>query len=710
VKMKYDDTNKLSNAEKGGLKLVTCLVSFFLFFFTLPASAQINLNGFGAVSKIQSFKNKQKIISLDYNQDSIPDLITFGSKNERIALHPGSKNGFEKSIDKFFFYLISDLKLFNNFDGLGQHHIFISRKEKIAGLISFTKKGTINLLNKIEFNSYPSAVCTGDINNDGILEAVIAGTNFNGISILSQQRYKLYNESLLTNRIFSTVDLNDLDFDGYPELIAFDELENSIIIFANDEGNGFRDERKIKLNDKLENQIITDFNDDGFTDIIYSNSSSIKAIYGDSVSSFDSNQILIDDIWISDFIFEDINDDGKNDFLFLDKTEGQLLVSTALADNQFSKPMVLFKSEGIKDFTTLVNDKRNICVVDGNGYIYKFYKADDKDKLNIAASYSPKIFGLVNAGKINYLYYFDQDNSELALSQLNDQFGITKYFKQNITTRISKIKVIEYNEERIRFLCFNGNEKYFDEILFKRTEETFSSKRIFTKQPILDADFYSTANNENLPPRFAALTLNDGNLQVESYGTNTQHLYTEFIDSNVVTGLLSTGNTDTTFYWTKKDSTIKFIRYFLQPPSSFISDVIFETDTTNLEFTLLNSSWSSGTKKVQVHNFSTSDENSFLYLDNKVILFSELFSRMKIRRENLKINYSTDKAKYNLWYYKSKSLSQYQLDPENKKVKLIYYIDYLNCKDYFVSDFANKNQILIYTNTSENYFSLQKIE
>ncbi|MBL1212642.1 MAG: VCBS repeat-containing protein [Ignavibacteriae bacterium] len=698
------------NEGKGGLKLVTFLINILLFFFLLsPTTAQINLNGFGAVNKIPSFKNKQKIAAIDYNQDSITDLITFGSKNERITLHPGSKNGYDNSIDKFFFYLISDLKKFNNFDGLGQHHIFISRKEKLAGLISFTPKGTINLLNKIEFESYPSVMCTGDINNDGILEAIIGGTNFNGISILTQKRFKLFEERLLTNRIFSTVNLIDLDYDGYPELIAFDELENSIIIFANDEGNGFRDERKIKLNDKLLNQIISDFNNDGFIDIIYSTGSSINAIYGDSVSSFENTQTLIDDVENSDFIFKDINNDDKNDFLFLDKNNSQLLVSTALTDNEYSKPILLFKSGAINDFIPLTNNKESICLVDSDGYIYQIYTADKKNNLNIAASCSPDIFGLVNAGKKMYLYYFDEKNSAFILFLLNNQFGIAKYYKQNITTGFSKIKIAEQTEENIRFICFNGTGKHFDEILFNTQDQSLSTKRIFTKQKIIDADYFSSSITNGLPNRFAALTLSEGELRVESYNTNTQSLYTEYIDSNVVAGLIIAGNTDTTFYWTQKDSTIKFIRSFLQPPSSFISDTIFETDTSKVNLSNLNSEWMNDSEKVQMHSFMNSNENSFILLNSKVILLSDLFLSSKIEINNLKLSYRADKNQYSLWGYQNNSLSQYQVDLENKKVKLIYYIDYLNCKDYFAADF-NKSQILIYTNTSENYFSLQKIE
>jgi hypothetical protein len=673
--------------------------------------AQINLNGFGVLNKFPSFKNKTNIFALDYNQDSFVDLITFGSSNERVTFHPGSGKGFDKAIDKFFYYLISDIKLFNNIDDLGQHYIFISRKEKLAGLVSFTKYGTLTLLNRLTFNSYPSSICTGDIDNDGILEAIVAGKNFDGMSLLSQDQFKLYETPILSNRIFSEVQLADLDYDKYPEIIAFDELDNSIVILANDQEEGFRDERKVKINSKAANLLVEDFNRDGFIDILFSNKKEILVLEGDSVSSFDYRRTIINNVVHDKFLFTDLNNDKLKDFIFLSKDSGNIIAVFADSDNTFTKPVVIYTNKNIADIIVFKQaGVKRIGLVDKNGNIFTIQNTNFGSEQNIAASCSPNIFGSVSSNNsLSYLYYLDDINPTFAIFEIDSRKKLNKYFSNRLTSTYNEIKVSETSKNDFQFLLFNKLNNFFDVLIFSPAENEFQTKRIFTQKPIIDVDFYES-KNEVSQDKFSVLSLTNGILYVENYDNSIsdQLLFTQFVDSNAVAGLIKAGESDTVYYWSKSDSLFKLTRYS-QISSEFISDILVEKDTM-LFPNPPNTYWVNDKENIQLHSFSNKSDDSFLMFNQNIYDANLFITDKSINPKNIKAGFDREKSKLSVWTYSNNKLKQLLLDETNQKTKLIYSIDYLECKDYFVSEFSNNIKYLIYTNSSDNYLTLKMIE
>ncbi len=697
---------------RGGFKHVKLLISIILFFlFSQFTLAQINLNGFGVLSKFPSFKNKTNLFSLDYNQDSFIDLITFGSSNERVTFHPGSGKGFDKAIDKFFYYLINDIKLFNNIDDLGQHYIFISRKEKLGGLVSFTKYGTLTLLNRLTFNSYPSSICTGDIDNDGILEAIVAGKNFDGMSLLSQEQFRLNETPILSNRIFSEVQLADLDYDKYPEIIAFDELDNSIVILANDQDEGFRDERKVKINSKASNLLVEDYNRDGFIDIIFSNNKEIRVLEGDSVSSFDNRKTILNNIVHDKFLFTDLNNDEHKDFIFLCKKSGDIKTAFSNNDNTFSRPVVIYSNNNIEDIISFKQaGVKSIGLVDKKGNVFTLQNINFGSSFNIAASCSPNIFGSAkSSNSLSYFYYLDDINPTFVMYEVDSMRKLNKYYSHRLTSTYNEIKFSKTNKNDFQFLLFNKLNNFFDVLVFLPVEKEFQTKRIFTQKPIIDVDFYESQNAEN-QDKFSVLSLTNGIITVENYDNSMsdQLMFTQFVDSNAVAGLIKAGESDTVYYWSKSDSLFKLTRYS-QLSSEFISDILVENDTL-LYPNPPSSYWVNDGENIQFHSFNYKSDDSFLMFNQNIYDANLFMTGKNINPKSIKAGFDKKKNKFSVWTYSNNKLKQLLLDETHQKVKLIYSIDYLECKDYFVSEFSNNIKYLIYTTSLDNYLTLKIIE
>jgi hypothetical protein len=186
-------------------------------------------------------------------------------------------------------------------------------------------------------------------------------------------------------------------------------------------------------------------------------------------------------------------------------------------------------------------------------------------------------------------------------------------------------------------------------------------------------------------------------------------MFTQFIDSNAVTGLVKAGDTDTLYYWTHKDSAYQLIRCS-QLSSDFISDTLMRKNADLYESEFPKSVWLDYNNNYQLHNFNNRSNDSFLFFNKEIYSLSLFMPNTGINRNNIKVTFDKERKKYSIWAYTNNKLNQFRLDEKQQKVKLIYSIDYLECKDYFVSDFSNNLKYLIYSNNSDNFLTLQQLE
>ena len=84
-----------------------------------------------------------------------------------------------------------------------------------------------------KFNSYPTSLAVADINGDGNSEAIVSGNNFEGISLFLLKN-NLNEIKIVAKGTYSSVQFLDLNYDGYPDIAAFESRKNRLYFFINE--------------------------------------------------------------------------------------------------------------------------------------------------------------------------------------------------------------------------------------------------------------------------------------------------------------------------------------------------------------------------------------------------------------------------------------------------------------------------------------------
>ena len=339
--MKYADTNRHCSEGRTGLKNAKLIFSLFLLLlsFNLNLFAQIELNGFCRTEYIKTGGNVTSLNLQKINDDKLPDILLFNPAKREVTEIITEENDYSDPVNKFSFYPISDIR---EFDSVKNPSTFlvISRNEKRCAEISFRKNGSIKLLDELKFDTFPEVLETAEVSGDSLVEGFICGTSFDGISMISLAKNKLTAKKIVTKRLFSDIAVADLDFDGFPEIAAIDFINNSINMFYNDGTGNFSELRTIETDKTPLKLKLTDFNRDGYVDLIITTDSVFEISEGDSVSSFDEFRKIETGLKPGKFIINDFNNDGKNDFAVLETGSGNLKILFNQGNNFKSFPKI----------------------------------------------------------------------------------------------------------------------------------------------------------------------------------------------------------------------------------------------------------------------------------------------------------------------------------------------------------------------------------
>ncbi len=246
----------------GKVIIRTLLLLLFLF---SNLFSQSTLNNFGISEFVNTYSGYTKFSFVDFDQDGVKDLILYGNNQKNFVLHRGLKDStFSKPIRKFFFFPIDDFKWLTKSKSGEDYYIFISRNKRLTGIVSFTSSYSLQLLNTIEFNSYPSSIKIVDLDQNGKNEALIFGNNFNGIQQITNNGYRLENSELNNENVYSDIVIKDFNQDDLEDLIAIDVIKNSISFLENTEFNGFIPIRGIEFDESIYSIESLDYDNDSF--------------------------------------------------------------------------------------------------------------------------------------------------------------------------------------------------------------------------------------------------------------------------------------------------------------------------------------------------------------------------------------------------------------------------------------------------------------
>lgn len=463
--MRLEGLMKRLRGDKKDLRPFNSIYIFLLFLFTAGTQifGQLPLNGFCSYNRIKVNPSEGKIFTLDFDNDNKTDFLLFNPLNNNVAFQKGTAA--ENKISSFkrsSAISISDLKPVIQLRRKELFYFAISQKDRKAALFSISRGGNLSVNMQYKFDSYPSSLAVADVNGDGNSEAVVCGNNFKGISLFLLKG-RLNEIKVVPDGVYSSAQFIDLNYDGFPDLAAFDSRKNSLVFFTNDQNGNFRRARHFKFDPSVKSFKTADVNSDGYMDIILSEQKGFYILEGDSVSSFKKSFFIHTPVQPDEVTVDDYNSDGINDLAYMNKNTGEFFVQINKGNGSYYYPVLLLKKSGFSDMKSFRdNFQKKVVLLNPDGELYvisRFNSKKDFDRISAfgEASGVASFESLNSDGKDLCVI----DNYQKALIILAGEPGnpVSKYYSVRTSTSFTKAVVDDSKKNvKIFFLYTPGND------------------------------------------------------------------------------------------------------------------------------------------------------------------------------------------------------------------------------------------------------------
>lgn len=665
-----------------------------LLLFISTISSQTLLNNFGISDIVKTYNGYTEFRILDFNKDGIDDLFLFGNQEKNFVLHKGNNNStFDKPIRKFFFFPIDDIQWFAKSEKGEDYYIFVSRKKRLVGLVSFTKNFAFRLLHTIEYNSYPSSIVVTDIDDDGINDAFVFGSNFNGIVKVNNDGYRLSSEMILDQSVFSDLIIKDFNQDEVKDIITIDVLNNSLAFIENTEINGFTYGREIAIDEELFSLDEFDYNLDGFSDLVVSKTDGQQIFLGDSVNSYSKNQKVELDFIPYKSIFEDLNNDAIVDHISINSRDDKAIFRDGynIENDNYN-----FNLNGISDISMHNrNNKKSLILLSKLG---KIQIISNENKWNNDFSFS------VNGSARNLKYLEGQDSLFSSLIFDNGNENSINIFKIDTSGNFIESKKKQFqnsftnydNSDDLAYFVVSTKGSRLLEIINRyglEIDQSYVYAKFPIHQVLFDSTDISVLEMEDNYLYYETITFNDGNYNTEK---------NNFIDSSVVSSHIFNNSI---YYWKKVEKELTLNSY----KDTTQSRIFSITDTTLMKSNpifiknnnVLLSILSQENKNVvyllngeNINDYTIELDFDLSQMQNEQIKFYDSFGGDKI----LLIN---DNVKNEILLYK--------FDDKKKSIVLSNSIDALESNDYFVQNFFGINY-LVYSDKNNSCLTFKVLD
>jgi len=715
LKKRFKEDNTAFNLVKKTVKIIV-----FIIFSSSIAVTQININGFCGFQKYNTNPHYTKIFFLDYNLDSHEDILLHGIEAKRVTLHKGLKDStFSPPIDKFFYYPITDINFFIEKKESGKLYLFISRSKRLAGLISFSKFGTLRLMNQYDFNSYPQNISIADIDKDGRSEALISGENFEGLSILREDKFRLSEEKIFRNRIFSEAKFIDLDYDTYPDIAAIDLFSNAFVFFYNNHSGQFRESRRINLDSKIKNLSVADLNLDSYNDLVFTKDNSIQILYGDSVSSFNENKVLSQSDNPSIYELADYNNDKLPDLAFIDEGNKELSIIFSDENDYYSEPVTYKVKSGISGLKNSKHKIQNrLMCINSSGELYFFSKVKSySESFTISiGGVQESIAGFKYRRRGMNLAFVDSYDQSLKILLSESYQPFANYYIVNLSDTHSNIVINSENRNQFFFYCYTPGKRLVEIIKTDFRKNEILKENIYYSSPIIDLQ-----SGENDIETFYVLGKNNVGLNFSEYKFIEDKYFISVYDSlvnNAADACIALNDTMSVFYWQTTLDTLSLNNLLLERDTVIHRELIKITKSSDDNYDL----------KIQCNKYLNQDVStpwSFIYSES----LSEIFAIDKGVKQNLILGkdyeswYDPNKQIFQFFYnaqlkkkylllYNSKSQTLYNIyaTDKSKVHNLSKYIESIDINSYFIANFNLNNTFLVFTANNEHSINITTLE
>lgn len=678
---------------------------------------QVPLNGFCRFHEVTVPAGYEKIFATDFSGDGYRDIIAYNHSDKKYtALTFDQKSKNFKGSERYSSLSITDFHVLGEDEKGARKYVLTSRKERIAGLISFSKSGSFSITSKIKFDSYPNNIDASDVDKDGRYEFLVSGPAFKGISVIGESKRGMIRNDLSTNRAFRYSSFIDLDYDSYEDIAAVDLFSNTIKFYYNDRSGGFGGERSINLGESISGFKTMDVNLDRFNDLVYIKNRKLEIILGDSVSSFQKKIKINSDLPVDEYSIFDFNGDGYNDIAMLNIDEGILSIMFAENSDNFFPPFILFNRKGIVDITSYVDrGGRKLCVLDKNGKVYLIDKVIGyDDDLRISAGLKPALIGMFNYLNDSSPDFYMIDNSDrqlkLFLSARSNLFD--KYFSLRLSGIYDKVAVDETLPAEKTFYCYSNSGRVIEIIKADFYNENFTRKILYADGLIEDLKL--VADNSRNGQNIHLLIKNGGKLFSQYFEFRDFRYLKSALDSistNVEGAILSFNPSKEIYFFTRygnmlylnkasskleKENAVNILSYKLDDSKKSDYELnYFSAQATGVNpvIAFVNSDEGANLSILTKGNFKTIQLNNFVpsigymrFLNYRT--GSELFLYDKYLGKIKKISWGNNFLNY--------------FDNDIFESKTI--------NSYIVAPFINKRKLLIYTDSADNLIKFKIVQ
>lgn len=700
---------KRLSGEKTGSKIGQLKNSFILFvlFFSSLSYSQIPINGFCFQKSYSLPKDYQGIISADLNFDGSDELIFYSAASKRIGIYAGIPGD---SVELKEFQLkseISQLKQLKDKNGAANLFAAVERKLRKVSLIYISTDSLSDKRSEISFDSYPENIYTGDIDLNGKEEILVSGSGFDGLSILFRANGGIGERKIIIGTSFSEAIFVDLNDDSYPDVLAFNILENSLQFFINNTKGIFRLSRSIQYPEKINLLQSLDLNRDGFQDIVYSVGNRIEILSGDFQASYKNKTSIQLDERPAAIHFGDFNGDKFFDLAF-SISKNKLSILFGKSGTEFHERIPYLKNSSLAAFTTFkYRTTDNItCILESGELIIINSEKELGTDMKIATAIQAtavKQFDYANDGIPDISFIDEYDNSLKLL--LNNREGVPSILHSiPVADDHKEIVIDDFFKLMKTFYCYIEGTPLLEVFKYNFSTNKLNRKQLYVPGEILDLALQqvdsSLVNVFLVYNKQSKLYLG----KFENRDLSITFREYPFIDRNVSSAELFIDDEPVVYYWKSEADSLQFKMAQIKSGPNFykthfeisksdgIKTNLYGADSYNNEYPIVVGIVQNETENhllvVAGDKFSISNQLFRIAEENKREFGRGFLGETSIKGIiNFTVN-SSDDNYINKMVYREKE----------KTYSLNQMLAAENVSDYFFARLDRKNYYLVYSN------------
>lgn len=366
------------------------LLLLAIFINCTPLFSQINFeNEKTLIEKHHTNIANSEILIADLNSDNTKDLITISEVEGYIIIHPNINGDYTNTQSKLILenqneYPTGASTIDINNDGLLDIIVCNRINNKISW---FRNLGNFNfsaLTTLINISNGPNLTLISDIDNDG-KEDIITNLSANNTAVvwLKNNGNGTFSSPLTiyTNNSYAIEKMlsKDLNNDGYPEIVLGDS--SHYIFWMQNSGDGtFQNGTDYIYVNSGKAFDFEDINNDNYLDLIYASNSNIVKKLNLQGNGFGANQSTSANITFQEIKFKDIDQDGLSDLVGSNGTS--LSYTKRLANGSFINTTQLINTPPLNYF--IADDLNNDNYID---FIVPSYNPDNNSNVKKLSAY-----------------------------------------------------------------------------------------------------------------------------------------------------------------------------------------------------------------------------------------------------------------------------------------------------------------------------------